>query len=81
MIKRGLDDITGDGAVQESELDKLCRQVKGFDDQHDQIRIAADHNDDGTIDATDYAVWRNSVGTDYTMKDYQVWRANFGACS
>ena len=41
--------------------------------------MTGDFNDDGTVDAADYLVWRNGVGTDYTQADYAVWRANFGA--
>ena len=37
-----------------------------------------DYNRDGTVDAADYVVWRNGLGTTYTQADYDVWRANFG---
>jgi subtilisin family serine protease len=37
-----------------------------------------DFNDDGTVDAADYVVWRNGLGTLYTQSDYDIWRANFG---
>jgi hypothetical protein len=40
--------------------------------------IAGDLNNDGTVDAVDYVVWRNGLGTTYTDADYDVWRANFG---
>jgi hypothetical protein len=40
--------------------------------------LAGDYNDDGTVDAADYIVWRNGLGTTYTQADYDVWRANFG---
>jgi hypothetical protein len=40
--------------------------------------LAGDYNDDGTVDAADYIVWRNGFGTTYTQADYDVWRANFG---
>jgi hypothetical protein len=43
--------------------------------------IAGDFNQDGTVDAADYVVWRNGLGTTYTQADYDVWRANFGAGS
>jgi hypothetical protein len=49
-----------------------------------------DYNDNGTVDAADYAAWRNALGTAATLPndltpgsvdqdDYGVWRANFGA--
>jgi hypothetical protein len=37
-----------------------------------------DFNQDGAVDAADYVVWRNELGTIYTQSDYDVWRANFG---
>jgi hypothetical protein len=49
-----------------------------------QLEFAAllgDYNDDGTVDAADYVVWRNGLGTTYAESDYEVWRANFGAGS
>jgi outer membrane protein assembly factor BamB len=40
--------------------------------------LAGDFNTDGTVDAADYLVWRNGLGTTYTQADYNTWRANFG---
>jgi hypothetical protein len=40
--------------------------------------LAGDFNTDGTVDAADYIVWRNGLGTTYTHTDYDAWRANFG---
>jgi hypothetical protein len=37
-----------------------------------------DFNNDGTVDAADYVVWRNGLGATHTPADYDVWRANFG---
>jgi hypothetical protein len=41
--------------------------------------LAGDFNKDGTVDAADYVVWRNGLGTSYDPADYDEWRANFGA--
>jgi hypothetical protein len=41
--------------------------------------VVGDYNDDGTVDAADYVVWRDGLGTLYTQNDYEVWRAHFGA--
>jgi hypothetical protein len=41
--------------------------------------IPGDFNTDGTVDAADYVVWRNGLGTTYTQNDYGVWRSHFGA--
>jgi probable HAF family extracellular repeat protein len=43
------------------------------------IAILGDFNNDGTVDAADYVVWRKGLGTIYTQDDYNTWRANFGA--
>ncbi len=40
--------------------------------------LAGDYNQNGTVDAADYVVWRNGLGTTYTQDDYNIWRANFG---
>jgi hypothetical protein len=40
--------------------------------------LIGDFNNDGTVDAADYLVWRNRLGTTYTQADYDTWRANFG---
>jgi hypothetical protein len=39
---------------------------------------SGDFNNDGTVDAADYIVWRSGLGTTYTQTDYNTWRANFG---
>jgi hypothetical protein len=40
--------------------------------------LPGDFNLDGRVDAADYVVWRNGLGSIYTQNDYNVWRANFG---
>jgi WD40 repeat protein len=44
----------------------------------DVTRTAGDFNNDGTVDAADYVVWRNGMGTTHTQADFNTWRANFG---
>lgn len=41
--------------------------------------LAGDYNNDGTVDAADYTVWRDGLGSTFTIADYQVWRNNYGA--
>jgi hypothetical protein len=52
--------------------------------------LAGDYNDDGSVDAADYTVWRNSLGATSLANetaspgivddaDYDAWKANFGA--
>lgn len=40
--------------------------------------LPGDFNNDGIVDAADYTVWRDGLGTLYTQADYDDWRANFG---
>jgi hypothetical protein len=37
-----------------------------------------DFNGDGTVDAADYTVWRNGLGSIYTIDDYADWKTYFG---
>jgi hypothetical protein len=40
--------------------------------------LAGDFNMDGSVDAADYAFWRDRLGNPFTPNDYNVWRTNFG---
>ncbi|MEO0530465.1 MAG: hypothetical protein AAF266_07770, partial [Planctomycetota bacterium] len=41
--------------------------------------LDGDYNLDGTVDAVDYTVWRDGLGSTFTTGDYWVWANNFGA--
>ena len=55
------------------------------------VDLAGDYNDDGTVDAADYTVWRDSLDSNTPLvnetaslgvvdqEDYDAWKANFGA--
>jgi hypothetical protein len=43
--------------------------------------LAGDYNGDGAVDAADYTVWRDGLGTIYTEADYNVWKEHFGETS
>ena len=43
--------------------------------------IAGDFNSDGVVDAADYTVWRDGLGTTFTPNDYNVWANNFGTAA
>lgn len=56
------------------------------------VGIPGDYNNDGVVDAADYALWRHSLGQNITLPndttpgtvsqvDFDVWRANFGTSS
>jgi hypothetical protein len=41
-------------------------------------KLDGDFNDDGSVDAADYVVWRKGLGTTRLPEEYGIWRANFG---
>ncbi|MCA9239908.1 MAG: hypothetical protein KDA37_06905 [Planctomycetales bacterium] len=44
------------------------------------LGLPGDFNDDGTVDAADYTVWRDDLAQGQApASDYQVWRDNYGA--
>jgi hypothetical protein len=43
--------------------------------------LAGDYNNNGTVDAADYVVWRNGDSPDDTQAGYDLWKANFGNSS
>jgi probable HAF family extracellular repeat protein len=40
--------------------------------------LPGDFNHNGVVDAADYVVWRNGLGSTYTQSDYDLWREHFG---
>jgi hypothetical protein len=40
--------------------------------------LPGDFNLDEVVDAADYTMWRNGLGTTYTLADYNVWKTHFG---
>jgi hypothetical protein len=56
--------------------------------------LVGDYNDDGVVNAADYVVWRNSLGSEVALPnrgsgitgqvgiaDYNAWKSNYGAIS
>jgi hypothetical protein len=53
--------------------------------------LAGDYNDDGAVDAADYSIWRDNLGSNSALPneteslgivdaaDFDAWKANFGA--
>jgi hypothetical protein len=41
--------------------------------------LDGDFNGDHIVNAADYTVWRNGLGSIYTEDDYNLWKSNFGA--
>jgi hypothetical protein len=42
------------------------------------LGLPGDYNEDGTVNAADYAVWRDGGSPDDSQAGYDLWRANFG---
>ena len=42
-------------------------------------RLPGDFNGDHIVNAADYTVWRNGLGSIYTLEQYDEWKSNFGA--
>jgi T5SS/PEP-CTERM-associated repeat protein len=42
------------------------------------VALPGDYNHNGIVDAADYTLWRDGLGTTYTQADYDVWKSNFG---
>jgi hypothetical protein len=40
--------------------------------------LPGDFNQDGSVDAADFVVWRDGLGTVYMQQHYDEWRAHFG---
>ena len=40
--------------------------------------LDGDFNHDNTVDAADYTVWRDGLGSVYTEEDYLTWKTHFG---
>jgi hypothetical protein len=43
--------------------------------------LPGDFNQDGRVDAADYTVWRDGLGSVYNQAHYNEWKANFGQSS
>jgi hypothetical protein len=43
--------------------------------------LPGDFDGNHVVDAADYIVWRNELGTTYTQTDYDLWRSHFGQTS
>lgn len=55
------------------------QQILAFFDSRPLIdAIAGDLNFDGTVDAADYTLWREGLGSSYESTDYDLWVANYG---
>ena len=40
--------------------------------------LPGDFNFDGIVDAADYTVWRDALGSTYSQADYDSWKSHFG---
>jgi probable HAF family extracellular repeat protein len=84
-------DLTGWTLTQASGISADGSAIAGYGDFNGATRaflisnfpapLPGDYNANGIVDAADYVVWRNGLGTTYTQNDYNVWRAHFGQLS
>lgn len=44
-----------------------------------EAKLPGDFNNDGAVDASDYATWREGLGTTFAPADFDAWLANYGA--
>jgi len=42
------------------------------------VTLPGDFNQNGTVDAADYVVWRDGLGLTYVPSDYNLWRSHLG---
>jgi hypothetical protein len=63
-------------------VDRIVFTNQGNPDGTPALQFAStnfgDYNYNGVVDAADFVIWRKSLGTTYTLGDYEVWRAHFG---
>jgi glucose/arabinose dehydrogenase len=82
-------DLLGFGQGAGGEIYAMFDNGQIYELQPIIISTPGDYNDDGTVDAADYVVWRNNVGTNVLLPNdaigntigpahYDQWRANFG---
>jgi formylglycine-generating enzyme len=90
-VREYLEVFTSGGAVAGGYFSTLPQSAQSFNtlDQgaaplSDNIgfRVArdltGDYNGDGMVDAADYTVWRDQLGTVYAPPDYNPWQIRFG---
>jgi hypothetical protein len=87
--------ITGfqdDVRVYDTVLDLAALDAVRLANLPPDMGLAGDYNDNGTVDAADYVVWRKNEGTSNTLANnsipgpigpahYNQWRTNFGRSS
>lgn len=75
----------------QTRLGKLNPPIYDLFDNETPTVLAGDYNNDGTVNAADYTVWRDNLGASIaldnetvtpgmvTAEDYTEWKSNFGA--
>lgn len=83
-------DLTAGTRKYLTTLDLAFLRDIGYSTIVPQLGLAGDYNGDGVVDAADYTVWRNSVGSTTNLaadgngdhmidgEDYTIWKMNFG---
>jgi len=85
----------GTGSYNMSRIAANANQYLFWDDLHPTATVHAilaqralallalpgDYNHDGFVDAADYTVWRDGLGTAFKPSDYSIWKMHFGEVS
>jgi hypothetical protein len=99
-VTLGFDDPNQNMAALDAFQIRMLRgtRMDNFKVEYDAVMapgVAGDYNKDGVVDAADYVIWRNNLGTNFqlqnevsgvtpgqvTQEDYDAWRARFGNTS
>jgi len=70
--------VTNGGLSLSGSAADLFNLVVGATSVTLQAALPGDFNRDNMVDAADFVVWRNGLGTAFTPSQYDDWRAHFG---
>jgi hypothetical protein len=82
-----------DVRIYDEILDLAALEAVRMSNLSTSMVLGSDFNENASVDAADYTLWRNNLGMSVTLpnetvtpgmvtqEDYETWRANFGAAS
>lgn len=60
------------------EADQMLKGALAINAAAVDASLPGDFNDDGRVDAADYTLWRDGLGTMYNQSHYTEWKTHFG---
>lgn len=60
------------------EADQMIEGALAINAAAVDVSLPGDFNGNGTVDAADYTVWRDGLGSTYTQAHYTEWKNHFG---